>query len=337
MKKLIDYQSFLTEVADMLKTARLQAVLAANKEMIHLYWQIGKMILNHQYQNGWGAKIIDQLAKDLRMQIPDIKGFSVRNLKYMRSFAEAYSDFAIVETVSAKLSWSHHILLLDKFDDPKLRYWYMLKSIEQGWSHRILIHQIELKAHNHIGNIQNNFPQTLPSFTSDLAKQMFKDEYVFDFISITDAANELSLERSLTQNITHLLLALGKGFAFIGRQQHLKVGAQDFYIDMLFYHVKLHCYIVIELKTDIFKPEYAGKLNFYLSAVDSLLKNKDDNPSIGLLLCKSKDDLVVEFALRDVSKPMGVATYQLTDELPENLKSALPSKEELDAIFKQLE
>ena len=254
----------------------------------------------------------------------------------MRKFAEAYPDFEIVQTVSAQLSWSHHTLILDKFEDRKLRFWYILKSVEQGWSYRYLSNQIKLSAHKKYGKLPNNFDDFLAKPQSDLAKEVFKDEYIFDFIAQSEAQEEVALESALTKYITDFLLALGKGFAFVGRQYHLQVSDQDFYIDMLFYHVRLHCYIVVELKTGAFKPEYAGKLNFYLSAVDSVVKQKEDHPTIGLLLCEYKNDLIVEFALRDLNKPMGVAAYQLTKQLPEKMKDNLPTEQEMKMIFKEI-
>lgn len=331
------YNEFLAEIKALITHSRLKAVVAANQEMLYLYWQLGKMIVESQEKKGWGAKVIDTLSKDLKLAFPDMKGFSTRNLKYMRKLAVAYPDFQIVQTVSAQLSWSHHIMLLDKFKDEKLRLWYVLKSAEQGWSHRTLAHQIELKAHQHFGALPNNFATFLPPYQSDLAKQIFKDEYIFEFITQNEKRKEKELEKELIQNITDFLLALGKGFSFVGKQFHLVVGGQDFYIDLLFYHFKIKCFVVIELKIDEFKPEYVGKLNFYLSVVDDLVKQEEDRPSIGLLLCKHKNDMVVEYALRDVNKPMGIAAYKLTKKIPENLKKDLPTETELKAIFKEIE
>jgi predicted nuclease of restriction endonuclease-like (RecB) superfamily len=292
--------------------------------------------LEQQAKEGWGTKVIDRLAKDLRVSFPDMKGLSARNLKYMRKFAECYSDFEFVQPLAAQISWTHNVILLDKFDDLETRLWYIQESADKGWSKRILMHQIELGVHETQGKLPNNFEEHLPAIQSDLVRQIFKDEYIFDFLSQSDIQNERALEKGLTSYITEFLLALGKGFAFIGRQYHLEVGEQDFYIDLLFYHVKLHCYIVVELKTDVFKPEYAGKLNFYLSAVDDLVRQEEDKPTIGLLLCKNKNNIVVEYALRDVNKPMGVAAYHLTKKIPASLAKNLPSEAQLKQILQEI-
>lgn len=331
------YKIFLKNLKSHIEQARLKAVLSVNRQMIELYWEIGRFILQEQEKQGWGAKVIDRLSEDLRILFPDMKGLSARNLKYMRKFAESYPDFEFVQTVSAQISWSHNVLLITKFEDNTTRFWYMQQSAENGWSYRILMHQIELGVHETQGKLPNNFEAHLPAVQSDLARQIFKDEYIFDFLAQKDIQNERALEKGLTNYITEFLLALGKGFAFIGRQYHLVVGEQDFYIDLLFYHVKLHCYIVVELKTEVFKPEYAGKLNFYLSAVDDLIRQSEDKPTIGLLLCKHKNDIVVEYALRDVNKPMGVASYHLTKKIPDELAQSLPSEAELKDILKEID
>lgn len=330
------YKNFLINLKGHIEQSRLKAVLTVNRQMIQLYWEIGRFILEEQKKQGWGAKVIDRLSKDLRQLFPDMKGLSGRNLKRMRRFAETYPQLEIVPTVLAQISWSHHILLLEKFNDNATRFWYMQQSSENGWSYRILMHQIELKVHETQGKLPNNFDTHLPEIQSDLARQIFKDEYIFDFLAQSDIKNERALEKGLTNYITEFLLALGKGFAFIGRQYHLEVGGQDFYIDLLFYHVRLHCYIVVELKTDVFKPEYTGKLNFYLSAVDDLVRQVEDKPTIGLLLCKHKNDIVVEYALRDVNKPMGVASYQLTKKLSDEMAKNLPTETELKEILKEI-
>ena len=254
----------------------------------------------------------------------------------MQKFAKAYPNFEIVQTVSAQLSWSHHVLILDKFKEEKLRLWYLLKSAEQGWSYRVLLNQIDTQIHTQLGTLPNNFKSYLPQPQSELVQQLFKDEYIFDFIAQDEKRKEKDFEKEIIQNITDFLLALGKGFSYIGKQYHLEIGGQDFYIDLLFYHFKLKCFIVIELKIDDFKPEYVGKLNFYLSVVDDLLKQDNDQASIGLLLCRNKNNTVVEYALRDVSKPMGVASYKLTKQIPENLKSNLPTEQELKAILDKI-
>ena len=331
-----DYQSLLANITSLIEQAHTKALIQVNRELLFLYWSIGKTILEKQEQQGWGTKVIDNLAKDLAISFPDSKGFSVRNLKNMQKFAKAYPDFEIVQTVSAQLSWSHHILILDKFKEEKLRFWYLLKSAEQGWSYRILQHQIDVEIHIKLGALPNNFKSYLPQPQSELVQQLFKDEYIFDFIAQDEKRKEKDLEKEIIQNITDFLLALGRGFSYIGKQYHLEIGGQDFYIDLLFYHFKLKCFIAIELKIDDFKPEYVGKLNFYLSAVDDLLKQENDQASIGLLLCRNKNNTVVEYALRDVSKPMGVASYKFTKQIPENLKDNLPTEQELKTILDKI-
>ena len=334
--KPLYYETFLEDIKNLVTQAQTRALLSVNRELLFLYWNIGKMILEKQEQQGWGAKVIDHLATDLAQNFPDSKGFSVRNLKNMQKFAKAYPDFGIVQTPSAQLSWSHHVLILDKFADEKLRFWYLLKSAEQGWSYRVLQLQIDLKIHSKFGVLPNNFESYLPKPQSELVQQLFKDEYIFDFIAQDEKRKEKDFETEIIQNITHFLLALGKGFSYIGKQYHLEIGGQDFYIDLLFYHFKLKCFVVVELKIDDFKPEYVGKLNFYLSAVDDLLKQENDQASIGLLLCRNKNNTIVEYALRDVSKPMGIASYKFTKQIPENLKGNLPTEQELREILDKI-
>lgn len=336
MIETLAYQHFLHDIKQLVEGAKVKALVQVNRELLQFYWQLGQLILQKQTEQGWGAKIVQHLSDDLHVAFPNNKGFSVRNLNYMRKFAAAYPDFSIVQTLSAQLSWSHHILLLDKFPDGQLRLWYLLKSAEQGWSYRILQHQIDLNAHEQFGLLPNNFADLLPTPQSEAVTQLFKDEYVFDFISQDEKRKERDLEREIVQQITAFLLALGKGFSYVGRQYHLQVGEQDFYIDLLFYHYKIRCFVVVELKIDDFKPEYAGKLNFYLSVVDDIVKQADDLPTIGLLLCRSKNNVVVEYALKDMHKPMGVASYKLTHEIPENLKQNLPTEAELTRILQEI-
>jgi len=331
-----NYQDLLLKIKEMVEQSRTQALIKINQELLKLYWNIGKSILAEQSKKGWGAKVIDNLSKDLLENFPDMRGFSVRNLKNMQKFAKAYPDFQIVQPVVAQLSWTNHVILLNKFPDERLRLWYMLKSTEEGWSKRVLMHQIDMQIHTKVGKLPNNFEQYLPKVQSEAVKELFKDEYIFEFIAQDEKRKEKDLEKELIQNITDLLLALGKGFSYVGKQYHLKVGEQDFYIDLLFYHFKLKCFVVIELKIDDFKPEYVGKLNFYLSAVDDLLKQENDQMTIGLLLCRNKNNTVVEYALRDVNKPMGVASYKLTKEIPKDLKENLPTEEELKEILEKI-
>lgn len=301
--------------------------------MIAVYWLIGKAILTRQAKAGWGAKIIDTLSKDLKLAFPKMKGISARNLKYMRKFAQEYPDFEIVQQSVAQLSWGHNIVLLNKFKESKLRFWYAQKVLENGWTRDVMVHQIEAKLHEKVGTLPNNFKEHLPNSESEAILGLFKDEYIFDFIAEDEKKLERALETELVQNITDFLLALGKGFAFVGKQYHLEVGGQDFYLDLLFYHLNLRRFVVVELKIDAFKPEYAGKLNFYLSAVDDLLRQAEDKESIGLLLCKSKNNVIVEYALRTMERPMGVASYQLNQQLSEEMKKNLPDKEDLKKIL----
>lgn len=330
------YTDLLSEIKEVVEKARIKAISKVNQQLLFLYWEIGQLILDRQNKAGWGAKVIESLSKDLSNSFPDMRGFSVRNLRNMRKFAEAYPDFENMQPAAAQLSWTHHIMLLDKFSDEALRLWYMLKSVEQGWSKRVLKHQIDLEAHKTFGSLPNNFDKLLPQPQSEAVQQLFKDEYIFDFIAHEEKLREKDLEEGLIQHIRDFLLALGKGFSYVGNQYHLSVEGQDFYIDLLFYHFRLKCFVVIELKIDEFKPEYVGKLNFYLSAVDDLIKRDDDQPSIGLLLCATKNKTVVEYALRDVNKPMGVASYKLTHKVPENLKDNLPTEQELKKIMKEI-
>jgi predicted nuclease of restriction endonuclease-like (RecB) superfamily len=334
MSKIIskEYSKLLNDLKKKVASSQTKAVLAVNKELVLLYWNIGKKILENQNNAGWGAKIIDLLSIDLSKSFPEIKGFSVRNLKYMRSFAEAYSETSIVQQLVAQIPWGHIVRLLDLVKAEEERLWYIEETIKNGWSRKVLIHQIEQKLYKR--QIKNekthNFKATLTPTLSDLAHQTLKDPYIFDFLSVGKEAQERDIENELTTHITKFLLELGAGFSYVGRQVHLEVGKQDYYIDLLFYHLKLRCFIVIELKMGQFKPEHAGKINFYLSAVDDLKRHPDDNPSIGIILCQSKEKVIVEYALRNLNRPIGVSQYKLVETLPENLKANLPSIEEIE-------
>jgi len=325
-----DYKNFLSELKQHVLESRYKAVLKVNRELLLLYHHIGTEILKAQNQQGWGSKIIDQLSKDLRSAFPDMKGFSTRNLKYMRKFAEEYPDLQFVQEVLAQLTWYHNLTLFDKISDKQDRLFYINNAIEFGWSRNFMVTQIELSLHKRQGQAITNFKNKLELPQSDLAQNTLKDPYVFDFLSIGKEAHERELEKALIQHMERFIIELGAGFAFVGRQYHLEIGNQDFYIDLLFYHLKLRCFIVIELKDGDFKPEYSGKMNFYLSAVDDLIKHETDQPSIGLILCKSKNNILAEYALRDMTKPIGLSEYKLTEHLPENLKTTLPTIEELE-------
>lgn len=327
-----DYAAILGELKQRLQAARVRAVLAANATMIMAYWEMGRVILGRQNAEGWGAKVIDRLSVDLREAFPDMQGLSPRNLKYMRAFAAAWPDPAIVQRIIAQIPWRQIIALMEKIAEPETRLWYARKTIECGWSQPILCMQIEQQAHRRQGKAVNNFPATLPPPDSDLAAQVFKDPYLFDFVGTADPRREQEVEQSLVDHIQKFLLELGKGFAFVGRQVHLEVEGDDYYLDLVFYHFILRRFVVIELKAVPFDAAFVGKLNLYLSAVDDLLRQPDDKPTIGLLLCRSKKKLSVEYALRDFRKPMGVAEWQtrLVETLPKELKGNLPTVAEIE-------
>ena len=323
-----EYLDIINTIKKDIQTAQYKAVLGANRELIMLYRNIGNVINEH---NTWGSKFIDNLARDIKLDFPDMTGFSVRNLKYMAKFSALYTDSEIVQAVLAQLSWYHNIALMDKVKNTEIALWYAKQAIENGWSRNVLVHQIEsdLYSRQAVADKVTNFEGLLSGRQSELAVQTIKDPYVFDFIPMKADMQERDIENELVKNVTSLLLELGKGFAFLGNQYHLEVGGEDFYLDLLFYNLNLRCYVVIELKTGEFKPEYAGKLNFYLSAVDGILKKDNDNPSIGLLLCKSKNNIIAEYALKDMTKPIGVSEYTITKLLPKELQETLPTAEDI--------
>jgi predicted nuclease of restriction endonuclease-like (RecB) superfamily len=327
-----DYQLFLTELKKRISSSRQAAVRAVNTELILLYWDIGDSILRKLSQAAWGSEVIGRIAKDLHANFPDLKGFSFRNLKYMRQFAQEWTCRPIGQHPVAQIPWGHNLVLLQKLRSKSERLWYAQKTLENGWSRNVLQIQIEsnLKARLGQNGKTHNFASTLATDLSALANNTLKDPYIFDFLSIGDEAQERELEKALIDHIQKFLLELGAGFAFVGRQVHLEVGGEDFYIDLLFYHTKLHCYVVIELKAGDFKPEFSGKLTFYLTAVNKELKGPEDNQTIGILLCKSKNKVIAEYALTDLSKPIGISEYRLGDSIPEKIKTLLPSIEELE-------
>ena len=332
-----EYQAWLNTIKQHIVSVRLRMALAASRELILFYWDLGAMIAQKQAQSQWGDKLIAQLSSDLQKAFPDIKGLSASNLKYCLRFFQFYSaDAPISQQAVDQLPWGHNIQIFTKCGSVVEARFYIEQTLEQGWSRDVLALQLKSNLYARAGKAVTNFSWTLPLPQSDLAQQTLKDPYTFDFMAITAPYNEMDVERQLTQHITQFLLELGKGFAFIGRQYHLEVAGNDYYIDLLFYHVTLKCYVVVELKNRKFIPEYAGKLNFYLSAVDSLLKRDDDQPTIGLLLCRDKNNIEVEFALRDMNKPMGVSEYTLVEALPDNLKGAMPTVEEIENDLLQL-
>ena len=324
------YSDWLSDLKGRIHSSQQRSTLAVNRELVLLYWQIGRDILSRQSQQGWGTKVIERLAQDLRTAFPDMKGFSPRNLKYMRAFAEAWPDAEFVQGVLAQLPWYHQIALLDKLPGPETRRWYASKAIEHNWSRNILVMQIESRLLERNGNAVSNFETHLPKAQSDLARESLKDPYRFDFLGLTIDAQEREIENALVKHVTDFLLELGAGFAFVGKQVLVDVGGDEFFIDLLFYHLKLRCYVVVELKAGKFKPEHLGQLSFYLAAVDAQLKHPQDGPTIGLLLCKSKNKVVAEYALRDNVRPISVAEYQLRESLPAELQASLPSIEQIE-------
>lgn len=324
------YAAWLADLKDRINSAQQRATSAVNRELVGLYWHIGRDILARQAEQGWGAKVIERLANDLRTAFPDMKGFSPRNLKYMRAFAEAWPELEFVQAVLAQLPWYHQLALLDKLTLAEDRRWYAIKAIEHNWSRNVLVMQIESRLLQRSGSAVTNFDASLPRAQSDLARESLKDPYRFDFLGLTEEAQEREVENALIKHVTEFLLELGAGFAFVGRQVLLDVGGDEFFIDLLFYHLKLRCYVVIELKGGKFKPEHLGQLGFYLTAVDRQVKDERDNPTIGLLLCKSKNKVVAEYALGDKAQPMGIAEYKLVESLPEEFQTNLPSIEQLE-------
>lgn len=328
-----DYGALLADLKARISTGRLRTVLAANAAMILLYWDIGLAILARQQAQGWGAKVIDRLSVDLRTAFPDMRGLSPRNLKYMRAFAAAWPKRPLVQEALAQIPWSHHLALLERCPTADQRLWYARQITAHGWSHNILRLHIERGLHARQGKAVSNFPATLPPTDSDLATQVFKDPYIFDFLGTADPRREREVEQALTDHIQRFLLELGQGFAFVGRQVHLEFSSADFYLDLLFYHLKLRRYVVVELKAVPFEPGFVGQLNMYLAAVDDQLRHPDDQPTIGLLLCRSKNRLVAEYALSGCTQPIGVADWQtqVVKDLPKDLAGSLPSIAALEA------
>jgi predicted nuclease of restriction endonuclease-like (RecB) superfamily len=363
------YAEFLDNLKDRIRRTQVRAATAASRELVRLYWGIGREIVQRQELGGWGAKVIDHLAADLQRAFPGVAGFSRINIHRMRAFYLAYTKELIIVSqpaiqlrnqnknvaqavqqlpfqpakiapspdgvnlpqVVAEIPWFHNVVLIGKLKDPIQRLWYAQKTVQHGWSRAILVHQIELDLYGREGKAVTNFSETLPPVQSDLAQQILKDPYVFDFLTLTDDARERELRRGLLEHLRDFMLELGVGFAFVGSQYHLEIGEQDYYIDLLFYHLKLRAFVVIDLKVKEFKPEFAGKMNFYLSAVDDRVRHTDDQPSIGIILCKTRNKVTAEYALRDMCKPIGVSEYQLTTALPQDLESSLPTIEQLEA------
>lgn len=323
-----NYKAWLVELKQRVRQSQIKAAIKVNTQLLELYWQLGADIVEKQKSAVWGDKFLAQLSQDLMIEFPQMKGFSLRNLKYIRQWHQFFVSQPIGQQLVAqlmKIPWGHNITLVSKCKTVEEAAYYLQNTLEHSWSRNVLVHQIESGLWQREGKALNNFSRTLPALQSDLARQTLKDPYIFDFLSLSKQHTERELEQGLVENITQFLLALGAGFAYMGKQYPLRVGERDFYIDLLFYHARLHCYVVIELKLGAFEPEYAGKLNFYINAIDKQLCKDGDAPTIGILLCKSKDKLVAEYALNGINNPMGVSQYQLTQALPDELQGNLPS------------
>lgn len=335
--KAENYGQFLDQIKKDIQQSQIKAAIAVNQELILLYWRIGKGLIEKIDHEGWGSKIITTIAHDLARSFPDLSGFSARNLVYMRKFAEIYPD-SNYAAAAAQIPWGHNMVIMDKVENNDQRQWYVQKCLENGWSRSVLTMWIESNLYGRQGKAVSNFKTTLPEANSDLAQQMLKDPYNFSFLTISEKAKEQEIEQGLMDHIQHFLVELGKGFAFLGRQYHLEVSNKDFYIDLLFYHINLRCFVVVELKAGEFEPKDAGQLNFYLTVVDKTLKKKEDNPTIGILLVKTKDNLIAEYALQDIKKPMGIAGYvtKLIASLPKKFKDNLPTVKEFEAEFEKM-
>lgn len=343
----IEYKEFLLELKKRVRSSQLKAAIKVNYELLDLYWNLGKEIVSRQEKYSWGDNFISNLSKDLKKEFPDMKGFSIQNLKSIRYWYLFYIEYLIglqsvsqLENVMKKIKsipWGHNQRIMYKCNTVKQALFYVDMTIENGWSRVILEHQIDSQLYERTGNAISNFESKLPESQSELAKQTIKDPYNFDFLTLRCKYDERELEDALVEQITSFLLELGTGFSYIGRQVHLKVGDSDFYIDLLFYHVKLHCYIVVELKTEKLKPEFVGQLNFYVTAVNKIMKSKEDNSTIGILICKDKDNVVAEYSLEGTSQPIGISKYELNKILDKEYKSSLPSIEEIEEGVKAIE
>ncbi len=334
-----EYITFLSDIKTKIKQAQIKAAVKANEELLSLYWDIAKEITNKQKNSNWGDGIIEQISKDLKQEFPTLKGFSRTNLLYMKKWYLFWSNENVPQVVGEifKIPWGHNREIITKCKSIDEALFYVKKTIENGYSRTVLVHQIESDLYNRSKKALDNFDKKLPSPQSDLAKEITKDPYCFDFLSLNEKYNEKELENALMDNLTNFLLELGSGFAFVGRQYRIEIAGDEFFIDLLFYHIKLKCYTVIELKTTNFKPEYAGQLNFYITAVDKEIKEQNDNPTIGILICKSKNNTVVEYALSSIENPIGISEYKLSKQLPDELKNTLPSIEEIESELEKIE
>ena len=346
-----NYAQVISDLKEKIRLARQKVSLTVNKELLQVFWEMGSIILQQQKEAGWGSKIIDRLAADLKTEFPDFRGLSVRNLKYMRAFANAYPQFGqqaaaqiqatenqsvtFVQQAAAQLPWGHHQVLLDKVKEPEQRLFYIQKAVENGWSRNVMVHQLETNLYERTGKAITNFKNTLPAVHSDLAQQTIKNPYVFDFLSFGEEIKERELEKALIQHLKKFMLELGKGFAYVGNQKNLVVDGDDFFLDLLFYNYHLHCFVNFELKIGDFKPEFAGKLNFYVNTINEKLKGAEDKPTIGVLLCKTPNETVVKYSLQGIDSPIGVAGYEFAKALPAELKGEMPTVEELEQEIEQ--
>lgn len=322
-----NFKDIVLNIKNEIKTSQTKTMIEVNKNLIMLYFRLGKIISEN---SKYGKNFIKNVSTELKLEFPNMKGFSERNLNYMKLFYEEYKDDENLQQLVANLPWGHNLLLMEKFKDKKIRKLYAQATIENGWSRNVLSFQIDGQYHLRVGNSANNFNNTLPNPNSDLVNNVIKDPYIFDFITLKDGYKEKELETAMINKIRDVLLELGNGFSFVGNQYKLTVGNDDYYIDLLFYHLKLRCYIVVELKANSFKPEYAGKMNFYLNAVNDMLKSEFDNPSIGLILCQEKDKLTAQYSLKGIEQPIGVSSYEIAKFLPEDILRELPTEEDIN-------
>jgi predicted nuclease of restriction endonuclease-like (RecB) superfamily len=331
-----DYEKFLAEIKERIRQSQYDALKAVNKELIKLYWDIGKMIVEKQKKYGWGKSIVENLARDLQKEFSGMRGLSSRNLWYMRDFYLTYKDKPKLQPLVAEISWTHNIIIMERCKDDLEREFYIRMSRKFGWSKNVLIHHIENKTYEKTLSGQTSFEKTLPEKLKHQAKLAVKDEYIFDFLELTEEHSEMELERAIIAKINKFLIEVNGMFAFIGNQFRIEINDKEFFIDILLYHRHLKCLVAIDLKVSEFKPEYVGKIQFYLSALDEKVKLPDENPSIGIIICKEKDRTIVEYALRDTNKPISVATYKVTSKLPKNLRNQLPSPEQIQELIEKI-
>jgi predicted nuclease of restriction endonuclease-like (RecB) superfamily len=331
-----EYKVFLQEIKQRVYRAQYDALKAVNKELIALYWDIGKMIIERQEKEGWGKAIVETLASDLQKEFIGMQGFSERNIWYMRNFYQTYYENIKLQPMVAEIGWTHNVVIMDRCKSPSEREFYIRMTRKFGWTKNVLIHQINNQTYEKTLLNQTNFDKVLPSKIRNQAKLAVKDEYTFDFLGLGEEHGELEVECALIEKINRFLIEMGGVFTFAGNQFRIEINGKEFFIDILLYHRRLRCLVAVELKVGEFKPEYAGKMQFYLSALDDLVKMRGENPSIGIILCKSKDRTIVEYALRESKKPIGVATYKITSQLPKALRLELPSPEQMGRLFEEI-